>query len=110
MKHGVRCVQRIPKRKDTKMKVKTLLLCSAFLAVLAAPAARAADDEGAKIVAEVCSKCHTPTVRPIDKMHNTRQEWADAIERMQGYGADIPKAKIPALLDYLTRNYGPEKK
>jgi cytochrome c5 len=83
-----------------------LLLGSAALA-LAAPPLAAAAEEGAQIVEEACSSCHTPKVRPIDKMHFTRNEWAEAIERMAGMGVEVPKKKIPELLDYLVRNHGP---
>ena len=82
-----------------------LILCSAVLA-LGAPHATIAGDEGAKIVEEVCSSCHTEKLRPLDKMHLTRAEWADAVERMNGYGAEVQKKKLPELLDYLARTYG----
>jgi len=76
-----------------------LLLCTILLA---APCLAA--DDGAKIVDEICSGCHTAKTRPLDKMHLTREQWSEAVEKMIGMGADVPKARIPALLDYLLRN------
>jgi mono/diheme cytochrome c family protein len=83
-----------------------LFLCAAMLG-FTAPAVFAAADDGAKIVADVCSTCHTAKTRPLDKMHFTRAEYAEAVERMLGYGAEVPKDKMPALLDYLVQNHGP---
>jgi mono/diheme cytochrome c family protein len=83
-----------------------LFLCSASLALTASGLALA-DDEGARIHKEVCSNCHTAKIRPLDKKHLTREQWAEAVERMRGYGADIPKAKTPELLDYLASTHGP---
>jgi len=39
----------------------------------------------------------------------TRQQWSDQLEKMEGLGAVIPDADRDAFLNYLTRNFGPEK-
>lgn len=83
-----------------------LFLCAALLG-FATPCLAVAAGDGAKIVAEVCSRCHTASTRPLDKMHLTREQWNEAIERMMGYGAEVPNGKIPELLDYLVRAHGP---
>ena len=83
----------------------TRLLLILYSTLLAAPCLAA--DDGAKIVEEVCSACHTAKTRPLDKMHLTREQWGAAVEKMLGFGADVPKAKIPALLDYLASTRGP---
>ncbi len=66
-----------------------------------------AADDGAKILAEVCAECHTAKKNPLDKINLTRGEWRDTLDRMVGYGAEIPKGKIPELLDYLVKTHGP---
>ena len=76
-----------------------LLVC----ALLTPSASQAAED----MVDQYCSSCHTPKTRPLDKVRLTRDDWKDTIERMLGYGADIPKSRIPALLDYLAETHGP---
>jgi cytochrome c5 len=81
-----------------------VFLCSTMLA-FAEPCLAA--DDGAKIVAEVCSTCHTAKMRPLDKLRLNRDEWREAVERMIGYGAEVPKEKMPGLLDYLARTFGP---
>ncbi len=88
------------------LKLSPLLFPLAL--VIAVPGtAWAANEEGAKVAEQVCSACHTAKVRPIDKMHHTRAEWAEAVERMKGYGAEVPNDKLPALLDYLAAEHGP---
>jgi mono/diheme cytochrome c family protein len=88
------------------MMKPTRLLLILYSTLLAVPCLAA--DDGAKIVDEVCSGCHTAKTRPLDKMHLTREQWSEAVEKMIGFGADVPKAKIPALLDYLVRTQGPD--
>jgi hypothetical protein len=88
------------------MRTRSILVCGAL--ALAVPAMAGAAEEAAKVVEEVCSSCHTPSVRPIDKMHFTREQWAEALDRMQGMGVDLPKKKVAEVVDYLARTQGPE--
>lgn len=67
----------------------------------------AAADDGAKIFEESCSPCHSASVRPLDKMHLTKEQWKETIERMIDLGAEVPKKKKSELLDYLARSHGP---
>jgi hypothetical protein len=66
-----------------------------------------AADDGTKILAESCSPCHSAKVRPLDNIHQTREQWKDTIDRMIDQGAEVPKKKIPELLDYLVQTHGP---
>jgi len=70
------------------------------------PFALAADD-GAKTFKEVCSSCHTAKVRPLNNKHLTREQWKQAVDKMIDLGVEVPKGKIPDLLDYLVRVQGP---
>lgn len=66
-------------------------------------------EDGAKIFGESCSSCHTPSARPIDDKHLTREQWKEASERMIDLGAQVPKGKkLELLLDYLVSTQGPE--
>ncbi len=87
---------------------RKLMLAFAGVIAVAVSGGSSAQNDGERIVNEVCSGCHNPKVRPIEKMHKTRAEWAEAVDRMIGYGADVPKDKIPQLLDYLAATHGPE--
>lgn len=91
------------------MKSHKLLFMLLGAAVLASapPIFSMEADEGAKIVAEVCSGCHSAEVRPLDNIRMTREQWKETIDRMIENGAEISKGKIPVLLDYLVRTHGP---
>jgi competence protein ComEA len=54
-----------------------------------------------------CTQCHNPG--RITEQHLTRQQWSDQLEKMEGLGAVIPEADRNAILNYLTKNFGPEK-
>jgi len=82
------------------------LLCSTLF-VLTGPQTTLAADEGAKTFEEICTQCHTATRQPLDNKHLTREQWNEAIERMKGYSAEVPKGKMAELLDYLVRTNGP---
>ncbi len=66
-----------------------------------------AADDGARTFKEVCSSCHTAKVRPLNNKHLTREQWKQAIDKMVELGAEVPKGKIPDLLDYLVHTQGP---
>jgi len=54
-----------------------------------------------------CTQCHN-TGR-LTEQHLTRQQWSDELDKMESLGAVIPDADRSALLNYLTRNFGPQK-
>ncbi|MGB8009970.1 MAG: hypothetical protein WCF68_00020 [Terriglobales bacterium] len=54
-----------------------------------------------------CTQCHN--TNRIAEQHMTRQQWSDELEKMEGLGAVIPDADRNAFLNYLTKNFGPEK-
>jgi len=60
----------------------------------------------AKIKA-TCTQCHNSS--RITEQHLTKQEWSAELDKMAGLGAEIPDADRPALLSYLSKNFGPEK-
>jgi competence protein ComEA len=63
---------------------------------------------GKDAVARVCSECHaTDNIR---KLRLSRDEWSDKIGDMVDRGAEGTEAELSAVLDYLTRNFGPDSK
>lgn len=58
-------------------------------------------------VKAACTQCHNAS--RIADQHLTRQEWSDKLDKMAGLGADVPDSERAAFLNYLTRNFGPEK-
>ena len=58
-------------------------------------------------VKATCTQCHAPD--RITEQHLSRSEWSAELEKMEGLGAVIPDADRKAILDYLARNFGPQK-
>jgi hypothetical protein len=58
-------------------------------------------------VKAACTSCHNTT--RIAEQHMTRQQWSDQFEKMEGLGAVIPDEDREAMLNYLTKNFGPAK-
>jgi len=87
--------------------VKAALPLVCFLIALAAPRGVSAADEGETVYQQSCSPCHNAKSHPHDAVHLSRQQWKDAIERMEGMGTEMPSGKkLSALLDYLERTHG----
>jgi len=86
------------------------LLASVVLASAQAPSAPGKPLPPGPMQAKVkaaCTSCHN--VSRITEKHLTRQGWAVELDKMEGLGAVIPDADRPALLAYLSKNFGPEK-
>ena len=58
-------------------------------------------------VKAACTQCHNAS--RITEQHLTRQEWSAQLDKMAALGAEIPDSDRPALLSYLSKNFGPEK-
>ena len=84
-----------------------IFMIATLLLVSVAAGFVAADDGGSKIFSEACSPCHSAGTRPLDKVHLSRDQRKDTVDRMIDLGAEVSKKKIPELLDYLVRSHGP---
>jgi competence protein ComEA len=60
----------------------------------------------AKIKA-ACTQCHNAS--RITEQHLTRKQWSWQLDKMEDLGAVIPEADRNAMLEYLTKNFGPDK-
>lgn len=58
-------------------------------------------------VKATCTQCHNAA--RITEQHLTKQEWSNELDKMVNLGADVQDADRPALLNYLSKNFGPEK-
>ena len=58
-------------------------------------------------VKSTCTQCHAPA--RITEQHLSREQWTAELRKMEGLGAVIPEADRKAILDYLARNFGPQK-
>ncbi|MEP6714037.1 MAG: helix-hairpin-helix domain-containing protein [Terriglobia bacterium] len=87
------------------MRLPILLsLTAAFCAtaLLADMPAGAGRDETLK----VCGKCHSP--EQAASLHQSRSAWEETVSKMVGMGAEGTDDEYSAILDYLTKNFGPE--
>ena len=89
------------------MQSHKILFFSLTLLGFTAPHFALAADDGAKTFKEVCSSCHTAKVRPLNNKHLTKEQWKQAVDKMVALGVEVPKEKIPDLLDHLVRTQGP---
>lgn len=58
-------------------------------------------------VKAACTTCHN--AKRITQQHLTRQQWSRKLDKMVGLGAEVPNSQRAALLNYLTKNFGPDK-
>ena len=58
-------------------------------------------------VKATCTQCHNAS--RITEQHLTRQEWSAQLDKMVSLGAEVPDEDRPAILNYLAKNFGPEK-
>ena len=64
------------------------------------------EGEGKKILENSCTLCHDLTM--VTKNHLNKDGWEATIGLMIDMGADLTKEQIPILVEYLTKNFGPE--
>jgi len=87
-----------------------LLLAASILAAAQAPSAPGKPLPPGPMQPKIkaaCTQCHD--VSRITEQHLTREQWSGELEKMEGLGAAIPDADRNAILNYLTRNFGPGK-
>ena len=58
-------------------------------------------------VKAACTQCHNTT--RIAEQHFSRMKWSDELDKMAGLGASVPDSERKDFLDYLTKNFGPQK-
>jgi hypothetical protein len=58
-------------------------------------------------VKTACTSCHNTS--RITEQHLTRQQWSVQLDKMQALGAVVADSDRNAFLNYLTKNFGPQK-
>jgi len=94
----------------TRYKKMLTLILSAVYAIsafhtLAAFQDSSQPEKGEQIMNASCRTCHD--LRPIETHALDEKEWTKEVESMIEQGAEISKADIPVLVEYLTRMHGP---
>ncbi|HEY6931135.1 MAG TPA: cytochrome c [Thermoanaerobaculia bacterium] len=54
---------------------------------------------------KACGQCHSPDM--IAQQHLTEKQWTASVNKMIGWGAEVPEDKKEALIAYLVENFGP---
>ncbi|MEO8675964.1 MAG: cytochrome c [Casimicrobiaceae bacterium] len=87
-------------------------LCIAMIATAAIAYAQETKFElkpgpGRDLVTGNCAVCHSLDYIQGNSPFMTRQVWdAEVTKMIKAYGAPIPPESVPAIVDYLTSNYG----
>ncbi|HEX7155772.1 MAG TPA: cytochrome c [Burkholderiaceae bacterium] len=101
------------------MKPIDLRMVAARVAALAAAACTGAladesaillkDGPGRAVVLANCSACHSPDYIEMNSTFMKRAAWEATVQKMiKVMGAPIRPEDVPAIVDYLARNYGIE--
>ena len=91
--------------------MSAVLFLAAVLSVPAssqssAPGDDLPDGEGKKLLQAQCTACHELTEVTKFRGYYNRAQWRDIVVTMVEYGADLKKAEIETLTDYLTQHLG----
>ncbi len=65
------------------------------------------DAESKKLFEMVCGQCHELSL--TTGRRSTHDEWMDLVQRMAQKGANATDDQFFAIVDYLTKNYGPAR-
>jgi sulfite dehydrogenase (cytochrome) subunit B len=92
--------------------MRALIVLAAL--VIAAPASAGEQDivlkegQGRDLVAANCQVCHSLDYIEINSPFLDRQKWEATVKKMiERYGAPIQADNVPAIISYLSTNYGP---
>jgi mono/diheme cytochrome c family protein len=93
------------------IRAAAVLLVAALLAAPVSSQTSAPDDElpdgdGKKILQAQCTSCHELSEVTKFRGYYDRKQWRDIVVTMVEYGADLNKAEIETLADYLAQHLG----
>jgi hypothetical protein len=84
-----------------------ITIAAATAAFAAAQEFKLPEGEGKEVVQRVCTACHS--AERILREHLEVEEWEDLIAAMEDEGAEIEDDEYEVILNYLVKNFGPEK-
>jgi hypothetical protein len=84
----------------------TGLLAAPATSQTSAPPDDLPEGDGKKILQAQCSSCHELTEVTKFRGYYNRAQWRDIVITMVEYGADLEKAEIETLADYLAQHLG----
>jgi competence protein ComEA len=77
-----------------------------FLACAALLQAELPPGPGSQETNRLCGKCHSP--EQAASIHQSRTAWEETLAKMVSLGAEGSDQEFEAVLNYLTKNFGPE--
>lgn len=87
--------------------MRALVAATLLAATLALASASAAEEEGAEVVAALCSSCHGPDL--IRQQRLTKEQWRATVDKMVSWGAQADDDDLKrSLVTYLSANFGPD--
>jgi competence protein ComEA len=89
----------MPNSKITSLLAATLLFSAIAWADLP-------PGPGKEETLHACSRCHSPELAAAQ--HQTRDQWQVTISKMANLGAEANDNEFEAILDYLSRHFGPQ--
>jgi len=78
------------------------LLCGA---IVSTAFAQLPDGPGKDATVQLCGNCHEASVVQLHRQ--SRDEWINTIQKMMAVGAQGSEEQFTAVLQYLTKNFGP---
>lgn len=82
-------------------------LVASLVLTLHASAQKLPDGPGKDVFASVCSECHAVDLATNQK--KPRGGWQATVDSMVAKGATVSREQSQAIVDYLTRNFGPDE-
>jgi len=90
------------------MDMKRAVFVLPFLALALSQAQDLPAGKGKELLEMICADCHGLDV--IAAQRGTKDEWASIVDSMVSRGANGTKEQFDTIIDYLAKNFGPEKK
>jgi competence protein ComEA len=81
------------------------LLWGALVGSASLACAQFPDGPGKEITLQLCGNCHEATI--VQQHRQSRDEWVATIQKMIAAGAEGEAEQFNAVLEYLTKNFGP---
>jgi competence protein ComEA len=77
----------------------------AFLCNGASASAQWPDGPGKEVTLQLCGNCHEAAI--VEAHRQSRDEWVATIQKMMAAGAEGTEEQFTAVLEYLSKNFGP---
>ena len=98
-----------PKRMDPRSQMVCILFLPLFVLISSGGVASdLPEGKGKDVVADTCSECHS--VRRIEAQRLDEEGWKNILREMTENGAAIEPDDRATIVEYLTRNFGPDAK